>query len=167
MPPTERLRWGLLSGYPGRPPRIQTAKVPSDSKPGEVTIVAEGGRDARYNARRSADRCGLLVICMDALVAPERGDLRGWHGRSALGRADDRAALWRMAMLVCACSYTNGAITFNAAAITEEGLLSEVRVALGASCRIGHGLTVTGRPDAVILYIFGSQERTGVALASR
>jgi hypothetical protein len=32
-----------------RPP-----KVPSDSKPGEVTIVAEGSRDARYNAHRSA-----------------------------------------------------------------------------------------------------------------
>jgi hypothetical protein len=42
-----------------------------------------------------------------------------------------------MAMLVCACSYTIGAITFNAAAITEEGLLFEVRVALGQVAESG------------------------------
>ena len=54
LPPTERLRWSPLSRYPGRPLRIQTGKVPSDSRPGEVTIVAEGSRDARYNARRAA-----------------------------------------------------------------------------------------------------------------
>ena len=73
MPPTERLRWSLLSGYPVGPYASRPPKVPSDSRPREVTIVAEGSRDARYNARRAAVRRGGRV---DAALGACRTDLR-------------------------------------------------------------------------------------------
>jgi hypothetical protein len=66
---------------------------------------------------------------------------RNHHNRSlhglrgippGLAYSDDRAALWRMAVLLYACSCMIGAI--NAAAIIEEGFFFEARAGVHARC---------------------------------